>query len=480
MQDTSNQPSTKPIDWRTLHLWHIQPLRDVALIIAVLALLYLGYVLRTVTVPILLAMLLAYLFEPLVRWMTRGRLLSRPGAAISIILGLILLVGVPVTLGVGYGVLQGVGSVQQLSSSIGKLVKSVENPDDKLRYQQLPSDVWRKLRDRIVDLKLEAKRRKELDEGASLSPHLPPPGPDGQPQTKPGESPPSPPVNAPSSGPGSTIGTGTAATHEPSRMSVQAYDLIQQGLEWIEANASSLSKVAIQGSAGAVGALIGALTGIGMFLFTLFLTGFFFFFFCTGYGKVLGFWESLIPERKKGRVIELVGKMDVVIAGFIRGRLTICAIFIVYFTVAYWIIGVPAWLIMGPLVGVLCLVPYAATLLGMFTVIVLMLIQPAHVGGGFRDSYWWIIGAPVVVHAINQILDDYILSPAIQGKNTGMDTPTILFASLAGGLLAGFYGLLIAIPVAACIKILLKEIVWPQVRAWAAGKASDPLPIGKQ
>ncbi|MGH7133785.1 MAG: AI-2E family transporter [Phycisphaerales bacterium] len=475
MPETPNQPPPpgKPIDWRTLHLWHIQPLRDVALIVAVLALLYLGYVLRTVTVPILLAMLLAYLFEPLVRWMTKGRAFSRPGAAISIILGLILLVGVPVTLGVGYGVLQGVGSVQQLSSSIAKLVKSVENPDDKLRYQQLPSDVWRKLRDRIVDLKLEAKRRKEMDEGTAPSPapHPPHPDTDGKLETKPGESP----AHTPPTEPAHT--EGPAVTHEPSRLSVQAYDLIQQGLEWIEANASSLSKVAIQGSAGAVGALIGALTGIGMFLFTLFLTGFFFFFFCTGYGKVLGFWESLIPERKKGRVIDLVGKMDAVIAGFIRGRLTICAIFIVYFTVAYWIIGVPAWLIMGPLVGVLCLVPYAATLLGMVTVIILMLIQPAH--GGFRDSYWWIIGAPVVVHAINQILDDYILSPAIQGKNTGMDTPTILFASLAGGLLAGFYGLLIAIPVAACIKILLKEIVWPQVRAWAAGRVSDPLPLGK-
>ena len=60
-----------------------------------------------------------------------------------------------------------------------------------------------------------------------------------------------------------------------------------------------------------------------------------------------------------------------------------------------------------------------------------------------------------------------------------MDTPTILFASLAGGLLAGVYGLLVAIPVAACMKILVREVVWPQFKAWAEGRADDPLPISK-
>ena len=43
--------------------------------------------------------------------------------------------------------------------------------------------------------------------------------------------------------------------------------------------------------------------------------------------------------------------------------------------------------------------------------------------------------------------------------------------------LAGLYGMLIAIPVAACIKILLREVVMPRVRDWVAGKVDDPLPI---
>ena len=83
----------------------------------------------------------------------------------------------------------------------------------------------------------------------------------------------------------------------------------------------------------------------------------------------------------------------------------------------------------------------------------------------------------VGVWMLGQFMDDYVLTPRIQGKTTGMDTPTILFASLAGGVLAGVYGLLIAIPVAACIKILLKEVFWPRFKAWSEGRRRDFLPI---
>ena len=53
----------------------------------------------------------------------------------------------------------------------------------------------------------------------------------------------------------------------------------------------------------------------------------------------------------------------------------------------------------------------------------------------------------------------------------------ILFSSIAGGVLAGFYGLLLAIPVAACVKILLNEVFWPRFKKWAEGKEQDFLPI---
>jgi predicted PurR-regulated permease PerM len=204
------------------------------------------------------------------------------------------------------------------------------------------------------------------------------------------------------------------------------------------------------------------------------LTAFFFFFFSTGWGRVLGFWEGLVPERKKGIVLDLVRKMDRVIAGFIRGRLTIVGILLIFVTMGYWLIGVPVPLIVGPIYGLLFLVPYLAAV-GVPVAMLLMWLEP--VSPGWQTQWWWIVLAPIAVHMGAQILDDYILSPIIQGKSTDMDTPTILFASIAGGALAGVYGLLLAIPVAACIKILVKELVWPRVHAYLQGRAPDILPI---
>jgi len=50
-------------------------------------------------------------------------------------------------------------------------------------------------------------------------------------------------------------------------------------------------------------------------------------------------------------------------------------------------------------------------------------------------------------------------------------------AVLAGGSLGGVYGMLLAIPVAACMKIALRELLLPRIKQWVEGRAKDPLPM---
>jgi len=226
---------------------------------------------------------------------------------------------------------------------------------------------------------------------------------------------------------------------------------------------------------GGVKATFQTFMSVGMLIFGACLTAFFFYFFCTSYGALLSFWEGLIPERKKGRIIDLAQQMDRVIAGFIRGRVLVGAFLAVFYGLGYMILGVPAALILGPVVGLLSIVPYVS-LIGVPVSITLLWLEP---GQALVDHGWFTVIAPIAVYGIGQILDDYVLSPIIQRRATDMDTPSIVFASLAGGLLAGVYGLLLAIPAAACMKILLREVFWPRFRAWAEGKERDFLPIGE-
>ncbi len=438
----SKKDDTKPA-WHALHLWQIQPIRDILIIMIVMGILYLGYIISIVTIPILLALLLAYLLEPVVIRVIRISWVTRPMASGSLIALFVLLIVVPATIGLGVATVQSASLLQNMSSKTILLQTSTERAPDSSKadrlvrttdaeqaYSHLPKG-WRWISDRYINLI-------ENNQNAQAT------------------------------------ASDTELTEQYDSDSFTAARMIDLAIVWIQNNAAVLGKRFVGTGVGAVGAAFSMFASIGMIAFMGFLTAFFFFFFSTGYGKVLEFWEGLIPERKKGKALELAAKMDVVIAGFVRGRITIALIQSAVFTVLYAIIGVPAPLLLGPIVGILSIVPYVALLGIPVSIGLLALHDSAFV---FQNTWWWILLAPVVVYFAVQALDDYVLTPLIQGKSTDMDTPSILFASIAGGALAGVYGLLIAIPVAACIKILLRELFWPRFRDWAQGKKRDFLPI---
>lgn len=427
-------------DWRRVRLWEIQPLRDLAVIALVVLVLHTGYLLRTVTVPLLLALGLAYLVEPVVYRLTRSGRVTRPFAAAAVIVAVALAIVVPVVVGGGFGLAQGARFADSFTRNVSQLNRSIKEPDNEALRAALPSSGWRSTRDFLVDLR---KRHPELV--ATPEPA--------------GEAPETPTVRA-----------------EPT----SAERFVDLVYDWVQTNAPALQRwftgSVVGSGADAFTAAVGILMSLFYLGFTLFLTLFFFFFICTAWGAVKSRLASLIPERSRDRVLDIFAKMDRVIAAFIRGRLTISAILCVLFSVGFWLIGVPAPIIVGVAVGVLSVVPYLA-LVGVPLAIALMWLNPSPIE--WQTNWWWIVGAPAVLYWIVQATDDYIWTPMIQGKATGMDTPTILFAVLAGGSLAGFYGVMVAIPAAACIKILLKEVFWPRFEAWAKGLDRDFLPISR-
>jgi predicted PurR-regulated permease PerM len=472
-----SDPKSHQVSWPHLHLWQIQPLRDLLVLAAIFGILYLGYILSIVTVPILLALTFAYLFEPIVRRMTAGGKVGRARVAASILLLSGILVIAPLAIGMTYSVMQGMRYVQQVIRSIDSVSQSVRAPDrEELRLQVgMRSKAWLMIRDYIVrerEKAAAAAERAARDEARALGLEF-----------SLGElhGPPAPPA------PQSSQTAESAAARPKSSSEDAAADLVDDNepsdlfraleftREFLQRHSSEIGRNLLQAGGGAVNALVSVVGSVTKIISTLVLTAFFFFFFSTSYGGVLGFWESLLPEHRKGRMLDLVRQMDAVISGFIRGRLIICATMIGVYTMGYVFIGVPAPWIVGLIVGTLTLIPYGAGA----TVPIIMLLMWLEPHDSWQGAWWWTIGGPLLILGIAQVLDDYVLTPRIQGKTTNMDTPTILFASIAGGSLAGFYGLLLAIPAAACIKILLREIFWPRFRDWATGKADDVLPISK-
>lgn len=452
-------------DLRTLHIWQIQPVRDVLVLAAVFGLFYLGYKISLVTVPLLLALALAYLFEPVVARLTRGGHLSRKGVVIGIIAAIVLAVLGPISAGLGFGTVQGISFAGKLVSNIQAVKQAVDNPSDARFRERIRGESWRKISDYLIE-----RRQGPGEPDPSSPPPLPtsiplkdqPPAKDWKPTSEvAGEQPPP------------DMAADDRFTSDRK--------LVRTIMNWVEEHAASIGtqvgKTAVGSGAQVASFAFGTTKSIAEIGFKLFLTLFFFFFLSTGWGRVVAWGRQFIPNREAGeqvRWIRIIRRMDRVIAGFVRGRLTICAILAVFMTIAYWLIGVPAPLVLGPIIGMLFIVPFVHVI-GVPIAMLLMWLQAD--ATGFRGEWWWIVFAPIGVYMGAQFLDDWVLTPIIQGNNTDMDTPTILFASMAGGALAGIYGLLLAIPAAACLKILIKEFLWPRVDAWMKGKSRDFLPL---
>ena len=128
-----------------------------------------------------------------------------------------------------------------------------------------------------------------------------------------------------------------------------------------------------------------------------------------------------------------------------------------------WIVDVPYWFLLGVLTGLLNVVPFLPAVGGLLAVV--LAVMTALANGG--DFTWGLLLWPTLVFVVAQSLDGYVVEPVVQGKATNLDPLSVMLVVLVGGSLAGLLGMLLAIPLAACVKILMQELVLPKARAVA-------------
>ena len=490
--------------WSKLHLWQMQPIRDVLLGLAVFAIFWLGQATSVVTVPLLLAILLAYLFEPVIQFAMSRLGMSRQGSVIGIIASMVLIVAVPVGLGVSYGVIQVVSFSTEIYDSANRVNAAF---DEAVGTEDEPGPAARLY---------EARLEREAEKLRQSSTNAAEPDGDAVPaeqdsQSEDGEPAPDEGASTEPEPEEQIVADVVHTLSEQERTDMARMDAIRATLgddtgsawvwyfnqlllsefpvgdnesttssalaavnDFVSANTETIAKTGAGFAVNTVERVLGFAVTAFSIAFMGFVTAFFFFFLATGWVEFKGFTDKLIPDKHRDRIVDLATKFDGVISGFVRGRITIAFLQSIVFSIGYFVIGVPASFILGPIVAILSIVPYLA-LVGVPVAIGLMfLAEPSE---GFRGAWWWMVAAPTVFYFMGQALDDYVWTPMIQGKSTGLDTPVILFASIAGGAIFGVFGLLIAIPLAACAKILIQEIFWPRFKEWAEGRADDPLPL---
>ncbi len=397
----------QPRDVSSLHLWQIQWVRDSFLILAIIFVVWLGYAMRDITIPLLVALLLAYLFEPLISYLANHP--KFPLGRIPVIVALLTIVTTFVLFVLVLTVPMVISQTSSLVGDVtnGKLRSQLEN----VTAKYAPEDMQGDLQETLAFLPSGKKEELAVIDASE---------------------------------------TVTVPTHE------------KDGLLNI---AKQTGDVALK--------IIGSIIRFGILAV---LIPFYFFFFSLWFPQVIAFAKSLIPDDSRVEIESLLEKMDAAVAGFVRGRIVIAAIMGATLAVGWMVVGVPYAILLGIGIGVLCAVPFLG-IIGIPLSIGLLFLEQLGVPEASRMTWWGVILWPSLVFGIVQALDGWILTPLIAGKATNLDPVTIFVAVLAGGSVLGAYGMLLAVPVAACIKITLQEVVLPNIRAWANGQAKDPLPF---
>ncbi len=157
--------------------------------------------------------------------------------------------------------------------------------------------------------------------------------------------------------------------------------------------------------------------------------------------------DELIPAHLRPPVRARFGEIDVAMGSFIRGQLTVASILAALYAAGLWAVGLPLALVVGVIAGLGNMIPYLGTALGLGLATLFAVLD------------WQGFGHLALVYGVFLVvqgLEGWVITPRVVGESVGLSSFVVIVAVLAFGELFGFVGVLLAVPLAAILKILLR------------------------
>ncbi|MBE8214912.1 MAG: AI-2E family transporter [Endozoicomonadaceae bacterium] len=159
--------------------------------------------------------------------------------------------------------------------------------------------------------------------------------------------------------------------------------------------------------------------------------------------------KALFPEKIMLKITQVATECDIVLSGFIKGQLSVMMVVAILYSLGLSIVGLQFALLIGVTAGLLSIIPY----LGFFAGLVLALLA-----GSAQFVEWSSFISILIVFFIGHLIEGMILAPLLIGDRIGLHPVVVIFAILAGGQLLGITGVLLALPLAAILKVLLTHL----------------------
>lgn len=216
----------------------------------------------------------------------------------------------------------------------------------------------------------------------------------------------------------------------------------------------SIAKDAVPQAGDAVGKAADAVARSGMVLvktlMNIFLVPVLAFYLLRDWDKLMRQSLHLVPERYHSKTSLVANDVDEILQGFLWGQLLVMASLAFMYSAGLWIIGLEFGLLIGVIAGLLSVVPFLGTIIGLVLASIAMVVQT----GEWQPL--WMVG---LVFGVGQFIEGNILTPKLVGDKIDLHPVVVIFVVLAGGQLFGFTGVLLALPVAAVAWVIIKRTV---------------------
>jgi predicted PurR-regulated permease PerM len=187
------------------------------------------------------------------------------------------------------------------------------------------------------------------------------------------------------------------------------------------------------------------------------------FFFLKDSAAIRLHWHDYVPLKAshfKTELVETLQEINGYLISFFRGQVLVAAIDGLLVGIALTAFGLPYGFVIGIFMAVLGVIPYVGNIL---CLIPACLIAYLHSRGSspFGMEPWAYVSCVVGIFLVVQQVNSLVTAPKIVGDSVGLHPLTVIFSMLFWSVvLGGFVGALLAVPLTAAIKVLFRRFIW--------------------
>jgi predicted PurR-regulated permease PerM len=193
------------------------------------------------------------------------------------------------------------------------------------------------------------------------------------------------------------------------------------------------------------------IVGFGHFLLELLVFLIASFFLLRDAPRLFQWFRRILPSSQRNELIPLFAQVNTLLGRYVRGQMFLIGVMSTVTFVGLSVLQLPFALLLALMTGVLEVIPIVGPITAGAIACVVALGHPAPWG----LSQIWYVAVVAAMYTVLRHSEDYFVIPLVIGRIVKLHPAVVIFSLLSGGALYGLLGVLIAVPVAATLRLVL-------------------------